>query len=50
MTHQLYDIMTNVDKSHLGLGKAVAFSVICVKARQCLLLVAPSGCGKSVIT
>lgn len=50
MAHQLHDIIENVDKSHPGLGKAVAFSLICVKARQCLLLVAPSGCGKSVIT
>jgi len=50
MAHQLLDLITSIDKSHLGLGRAVAFSVICVKARQCLLLVAPSGCGKSVIT
>jgi len=50
MTHQLLDIMASIEKSHLGLGKAVAFSIICVKAKQCLLLVAPSGCGKSVIT
>jgi len=50
MAHQLYDIIANVEKSHPGLGRAVAFSIICVKARQCLLLVAPSGCGKSVIT
>jgi len=50
MAHQLYDVITNLEKTHPGLGKAVAFSVICVKARLCLLLVAPSGCGKSVIT
>ena len=50
MTHQLYQVITDIDRSHAGLGKAVAFSVICVKARQCLLVVAPSGCGKSVIT
>jgi len=48
--HRLYDVITNLEKTHPGLGKAVAFSVICVKARLCLLLVAPSGCGKSVIT
>ncbi|GAI90452.1 unnamed protein product, partial [marine sediment metagenome] len=48
--HPLYDIIASVEKTHLGLGKAIAFSIICVKARQCLLLVAPSGCGKSVIT
>lgn len=50
MAHQLYDVISNIEKTHPGLGKAVAFSVICVKARLCLLLVAPSGCGKSVIT
>jgi len=39
-----------VDETHPALGHAVAFSVLCAKARLCLLLVAPSGCGKSVIT
>lgn len=50
MVHPLYDVVSNIDKTHLGLGKAIAFSIICIKAKQCLLLVAPSGCGKSVIT
>jgi len=50
MTHQLTEIISAVEKTHLGLGRAIAFSIICIKARQCLLLVAPSGCGKSVIT
>ncbi len=50
MVHPLSNLITDIDKTHPGLGKAVAFSVICVKARQCLLLVAPSGTGKSVIT
>ena len=48
--HQLYEIINSIDKTHLGLGKAAAFAIICVKARQCLLMVAPSGCGKSVLT
>ena len=48
--HQLYEVITDLEKTHPGLGKAIAFSTICVKARLCLLLVAPSGCGKSVIT
>ena len=48
--HQLYSIIEGVEKTHLGLGNAMAFSIICTKARKCLLLVAPSGCGKSVIT
>ena len=50
MAHPLYSVIEGIDKTHLGLGKAIAFSIICIKARQCLLLVAPSGCGKSVIT
>lgn len=48
--HQLYDIIGEVEKTHIGLGNAMAFSIICIKAKQCLLIVAPSGCGKSVIT
>jgi len=48
--HQLYSIIQGVDETHPALGHAVAFSVLCAKARLCLLLVAPSGCGKSVIT
>jgi len=43
-------IIENVERTHKGLGNAIAFSIICVKARQCLLIIAPSGCGKSVIT
>lgn len=48
--HQLYNIIDEVNSTHKGLGNAVAVAILCVKARQCLLLVAPSGCGKSVIT
>lgn len=48
--HQLYSILKDVEETHPGLGNAVVFSIICVKARQCLLLVAPAGCGKSVIS
>lgn len=48
--HPLYDVISNVNKTHQGLGNAMVFTIICIKARQCLLLVSPSGCGKSVIT
>ncbi|GAI07223.1 unnamed protein product [marine sediment metagenome] len=48
--HQLYSIIGEVEKTHSRLGNAIAFAIICVKARMCLLLVAPAGCGKSVIT
>lgn len=47
---QLSEIVDNIEKTHLGLGKAMAFTIVCIKARQCLLVVAPSGCGKSVMT
>jgi len=50
MVHPMHNVIATIDKTHYGLGRAVAFSIICVKAKQCLLLVAPSGCGKSVIT
>lgn len=50
LLHQLHEIISSIDKTHLGLGKATALSVICIKARQCLLMVSPSGCGKSVMT
>lgn len=48
--HQLNMVIEAVNKTHLGLGNAVASAILCVKARQCMLLIAPSGCGKSVIT
>ncbi len=48
--HQMYAIIDKVNSTHLGLGSAVAFSIICVKAHMCMLLIAPSGTGKSVIT
>tara|TARA_Y100000310_G_scaffold154415_1_gene153970 strand:+ start:1766 stop:2761 length:996 start_codon:yes stop_codon:yes gene_type:complete len=40
----------DIEKTHVGLGKAVAMALLCIKARQCLMMVAPSGCGKSIIT
>lgn len=48
--HQLLEIAQKVESTHKGLGNAVAFTILCVKARQCLLIVSPSGCGKSVMT
>jgi len=42
--------MEDVEKTHQGLGRAIGMAVVCIKARQCLLMIAPSGCGKSVIT
>ena len=48
--HQLDEVIANIESTHSGLGKAVAMAILCIKARQCLIMVAPSGCGKSVIT
>jgi len=48
--HQLYSVIQDVEKTHKGLGNALAFAIICVKAKMCLLIVAPSGTGKSAIT
>jgi len=48
--HQLYSVIKGVEETHSGLGNAVAFSIICVKARMCLLVVSPAGCGKSTIS
>uniref|UniRef100_A0A6H2A569 Uncharacterized protein n=1 Tax=viral metagenome TaxID=1070528 RepID=A0A6H2A569_9ZZZZ len=50
MVHQLYSVIETVNKTHIGLGNAMAFAIIATKARKCLLLISPSGCGKSVIT
>lgn len=48
--HQLYSIIEGVERTHPGLGNAITFSLICVKARMCLLIVSPAGCGKSAIS
>ena len=48
--HPLYSVIEEMESTHSGLGKAMAFSIIAVKAKQCLLFVSPSGCGKSVIS
>lgn len=47
--HYLDGLLKQVEKTHKGLGNACAFAVLCVKARECLLIVAPSGTGKSTV-
>lgn len=47
--HPLYKLIEDVEKTHEGLGNAMAFAAICVKARMCFLMVAPSGTGKSAV-
>ena len=45
--HPMYKVIEDIDKTHPALGNAVAFAAIAVKAKKCLLVVAPAGCGKS---
>lgn len=48
--HELYNVIKGVELTHARLGKALAFALLCVKAKKCLLIVAPAGTGKSTIT
>src|SRR3972149_4074290 len=45
--HALVKLVNLVDSTHPRLGRLVAMSAVAVKARQFLLVVSPSGCGKS---
>lgn len=45
--HKLLDYQAAVEKTHLGLGSLYAFSLLCVKARKALVVISPSGTGKS---
>jgi energy-coupling factor transporter ATP-binding protein EcfA2 len=45
--HQLINLINQVDSTHPRLGRLIAMSIIAVKAQQFLLVVSPSGCGKS---
>lgn len=48
--HRLQKLINDVESTHPRLGNAIAFSVVCVKAKMCLLIVSPAGCGKSTIS
>lgn len=48
--HKLYSVIADIEKTHSRLGDAVAFACICAKAKMCLLIVSPAGCGKSSIS
>lgn len=50
MIHYLETIEAEVNATHQGLGALAAFTLLGVKARRCVLIIAPSGCGKSAIT
>jgi len=48
MTHALRTVIESVDKTHPRLGSLIAFGLICVKSKKCLLVIGPPGCGKSI--
>jgi len=45
--HQLINLARQVNQTHPRLGPAVAFTLLCAKARKCVLNISPAGCGKS---
>jgi hypothetical protein len=47
MVHVLQRVKTEIDTTHPGLGRLAAFSLIATRARKCLLVISPSGFGKS---
>lgn len=48
--HKLWSAIRSIDRTHSGLGRGVAFGAICSKAKICMIIIAPSGCGKSSIS
>ena len=48
--HPLQDLIEAVEVTHRGLGRLAAISALCLKAKKCLLVVSPPGCGKSTVT
>jgi len=48
--HILERIIEDIDRTHKGLGKLLAMSLVATKANMCMLTIAPSGCGKSRVT
>jgi len=45
--HYLQKVETYINQSHSHLGSLVAVSMLATKAKKCLIVIAPSGCGKS---
>jgi len=46
--HKLLELKQKIDEDYRGLGRLVAAELLAVKARKCLLVIAPAGCGKSI--
>ena len=47
--HYVQEVAEAVEVTHPGLGNLAAMSIVAAKAGQCLITVAPPGCGKSTI-
>lgn len=47
--HYVGEIWEAIEATHVGLGRLGAMCMVAAKARQCLIIVAPPGCGKSRI-
>lgn len=45
--HYLLEVIRKVDETHKGLGKLVAMEMLAVKAKKALIVISPSGTGKS---
>jgi len=48
--HPLVKLRNQVKKTHKGLENLVMFEMLCVKAKKCCFVVAPSGTGKSTVS
>ncbi|MCH8311018.1 MAG: hypothetical protein IIB17_11075 [Chloroflexi bacterium] len=49
LEHPVLGIRDAVEQTHPGLGNLAAMALVAAKARQCLLVVAPPGTGKSTV-
>lgn len=47
--HYVQDVVDAVELTHPGLGGLAGITIVCAKARKCLITVAPPGTGKSTI-
>lgn len=47
--HPLLVTRDSVEATHPGLGNLAVMAAVAAKARQCLIVVAPPGCGKSTV-
>ena len=48
--HYLSKLIDDVDKTHPHLGNLMAMAMVTIKARKLLIVISPSGCGKSRVS